>query len=73
MFVCFSECVALQDPYCAWDKQGQRCRAVGAPRWNDEKIFYQSIATGSHPDCPRGEFLFLNEIYSNIRMYYNYL
>ncbi|PSN42842.1 Semaphorin-1A [Blattella germanica] len=47
-----SECVALQDPYCAWDKQNQKCRAVGAPRWSDEKYFYQSIATGVHAACP---------------------
>lgn len=50
-----SECVALQDPYCAWDKQAQKCRAVGAPKWNDEKYFYQSVATGSHPACPQSK------------------
>ncbi|XP_046404618.1 semaphorin-1A [Ischnura elegans] len=47
-----SECVALQDPYCAWDKQNQKCRAVGASRWNEEKNFYQSISTGVHSSCP---------------------
>lgn len=52
-----SECVALQDPYCAWDKQAGRCQAqsttgAGAKRWADEKQFYQSIATGVHPGCP---------------------
>ncbi|KAG8232770.1 hypothetical protein J437_LFUL012909 [Ladona fulva] len=47
-----SECVALQDPYCAWDKQNQKCRAVGSPRWNEEKNFYQSISTGVHASCP---------------------
>lgn len=52
-----SECVALQDPYCAWDKQAGRCQAQsttgpGAKRWADEKQFYQSIATGVHPGCP---------------------
>jgi len=46
----------LQDPYCAWDKQNQKCRAVGAPRWNEEKYFYQSIATGVHAACPAGKF-----------------
>ncbi|XP_072157904.1 semaphorin-1A isoform X2 [Bemisia tabaci] len=46
-----SECVALQDPYCAWDKQTSKCRSITAPRWNDEKVFAQSIATGVHPHC----------------------
>nr|CAD7575037.1 unnamed protein product [Timema californicum] len=52
-----SECVALQDPYCAWDKQSQKCRAVGAARWSDEKYFYQSIATGVHTNCPASKLL----------------
>ncbi|XP_063220879.1 semaphorin-1A isoform X2 [Bacillus rossius redtenbacheri] len=52
-----SECVALQDPYCAWDKQSQKCRAVGAPRWSDEKFFYQSIATGVHAACPASKLM----------------
>ncbi|XP_046999148.1 semaphorin-1A [Schistocerca americana] len=52
-----SECVALQDPYCAWDKQSQKCRAVGAPRWSDDSIFIQSIATGVHSGCPASKVL----------------
>ncbi|XP_067002986.1 semaphorin-1A [Anabrus simplex] len=52
-----SECVALQDPYCAWDKQNQKCRAVGAPRWSEEKYFYQSIATGVHAACPASKVI----------------
>lgn len=57
LFVCYSECVALQDPYCAWDKISSKCRSVGANRWNDEKVFYQSIATGVHSSCPASEYL----------------
>lgn len=52
-----SECVALQDPYCAWDKQASKCRSVGAARWSDEKVFYQNIATGLHPSCPASKLL----------------
>ncbi|GLH02989.1 Semaphorin-1A [Gryllus bimaculatus] len=52
-----SECVALQDPYCAWDKQSQKCRSVGAPRWNDEKYFYQSISKGVHSACPASKVM----------------
>ncbi|KAF9424911.1 hypothetical protein HW555_000212 [Spodoptera exigua] len=52
-----SECVALQDPYCAWDKQAGRCRAFshGVSRWLDENSFYQSVSTGSHAACPHSK------------------
>ena len=39
----FSECVALQDPYCTW--VDSRCA--------NYKIGIQSIETGTHPSCPR--------------------
>lgn len=48
----FSECVALQDPYCAWDKVQGKCRSHGAGRWGEESFFYQSVATGTHSACP---------------------
>ncbi|KAI8419980.1 hypothetical protein MSG28_008583 [Choristoneura fumiferana] len=53
----FHECVALQDPYCAWDKQAGRCRAYshGVSRWLDENSFYQSVSTGSHAACPHSK------------------
>uniref|UniRef100_A0A0A9Y8X2 Semaphorin-1A n=1 Tax=Lygus hesperus TaxID=30085 RepID=A0A0A9Y8X2_LYGHE len=47
-----SECVALQDPYCAWDRLSGKCKSVGAPRWSDDKIFYQNIQHGVHTSCP---------------------
>lgn len=47
-----SECVALQDPYCGWDKIAGKCRSHGGPRWSDESYFYQNVATGQHPACP---------------------
>lgn len=49
-----SECVALQDPYCAWDKINGKCKSYGAPRWNDDSVFYQNVATGQHAACPSG-------------------
>lgn len=54
-----SECVALQDPYCAWDKQAGRCRSYshGVSRWLDENSFYQSVSTGSHAACPHSQFI----------------
>ncbi|CAG9813142.1 unnamed protein product [Phaedon cochleariae] len=48
-----SECVALQDPYCAWDKVQGRCRSLGgAGRWGEASYFFQSVATGEHAACP---------------------
>lgn len=53
--ICHSECVALQDPYCAWDKIAGKCRSHGAPRWLEENYFYQNVATGQHAACPSGK------------------
>lgn len=50
-----SDCVALQDPYCAWDKIAGKCRSHGAPRWLEENNFYQNVATGQHAACPSGK------------------
>jgi semaphorin 6 len=47
-----SECVALQDPYCAWDKVQGKCRSHGSGRWGEESYFFQSVATGQHSACP---------------------
>jgi semaphorin 6 len=47
------ECVALQDPYCAWSVQQKRCVAGGnAEAWSAAGgRFLQSIASGEHPGC----------------------
>uniref|UniRef100_A0A1I8QBF7 Semaphorin-1A n=1 Tax=Stomoxys calcitrans TaxID=35570 RepID=A0A1I8QBF7_STOCA len=50
-----SECVALQDPYCAWDKIAGKCRSHGAPRWLEENYYYQNVTTGQHAACPSGK------------------
>ncbi|XP_069678503.1 semaphorin-1A isoform X2 [Periplaneta americana] len=48
------ECVALQDPYCAWDNVEARCTAVGSPDWSaGKKRFIQSISHGEHKACGR--------------------
>lgn len=46
------ECVALQDPYCAWDKIDGKCRALVIPAATDATRFLQSVATGVHASCP---------------------
>ncbi|XP_071446047.1 semaphorin-1A-like isoform X4 [Hetaerina americana] len=45
------ECIALQDPYCAWDPQQQLCLAVGSPEWSVGNRFIQNVAVGEHPMC----------------------
>merc|ERR1719188_1462849 len=44
------ECVALQDPYCAWDLRSARCSSGDWTR-NMASSFLQSIATGHHAKC----------------------
>lgn len=50
-----SDCVALQDPYCAWDKIGGKCASHGAPRWTEETFYYSQVSTGQHSACPSGK------------------
>lgn len=50
-----SECVALQDPYCGWDKIAGKCRSHGAPKWLEENYYYQNVSTGQHAACPSGK------------------
>ncbi|KMQ96434.1 semaphorin-1a [Lasius niger] len=52
-----SECVALQDPYCAWDKVEGKCRALVGPASTDASRFLQSVATGTHTSCPPSKSL----------------
>lgn len=44
--------MALQDPYCAWDKVQGKCRSQGMGKWGEESYFYQSVGTGQHAACP---------------------
>jgi len=50
-----NDCVALQDPYCAWDVREEMCE--GAQSWakGSQAAFLQSIPTGRHSACPGGE------------------
>ncbi|XP_037088463.1 semaphorin-1A-like [Pollicipes pollicipes] len=47
-----SECVALQDPYCAWDQRRMRCAAVG-PESHTRSDLVQSVLDGVSPRCPQ--------------------
>jgi len=48
------QCVALQDPYCAWDTREELCR--GSQTWSPDTqtTFLQAIPTGRHPGCGGG-------------------
>lgn len=45
-----SECVALQDPYCAWDKNKNKCRL-----YTSGKEMIQNVSEGVHSDCGNTE------------------
>uniref|UniRef100_T1IUH4 Semaphorin-1A n=1 Tax=Strigamia maritima TaxID=126957 RepID=T1IUH4_STRMM len=53
-----SECVALKDPYCAWDEKNQKCTSAGSPKWSAGQSFLQNVALGYHARCPDGECAF---------------
>jgi len=50
-----SECVALQDPYCAWNIRKEVCQ--GAVSWSkgSHDYFLQSVSRGRHVSCPRSD------------------
>ncbi|XP_075681353.1 LOW QUALITY PROTEIN: semaphorin-1A-like [Dermatophagoides pteronyssinus] len=47
------ECVRLQDPYCSFDLQQQKCTSSRSRYWNREN-FVQNIEMGWDPRCPDG-------------------
>jgi hypothetical protein len=55
IFCTCSDCVVMQDPYCAWDKQDQKCKSV---KWNAKNMIYQSVSSGVHSSCSAGMMYF---------------
>ncbi|XP_037074531.1 semaphorin-1A-like [Pollicipes pollicipes] len=47
------DCVALQDPYCAWDLRRQRCSFVDPQRYTGPE-FVQNVRDGASRQCPEG-------------------
>lgn len=47
-----SECVALQDPYCAWNAATSRCVTVASVAPTAQSALIQSIFTGYSDQCP---------------------
>ena len=52
LFVGCSECVALQDPYCAWNAATSRCVTVASVALTAQSSLLQSIFTGYSDQCP---------------------
>ena len=47
------ECVRLQDPYCSFDLQQQKCTSSRSRYWNRDN-YVQNIEQGWDPRCPDG-------------------
>ena len=47
------ECVRLQDPYCSFDLQQQKCTSSRSRYWNREN-YVQNVEQGWDPRCPDG-------------------
>jgi len=45
------DCVAIQDPYCAWNVKKQRCLGLQGSN-EDSSSLLQNIGKGHHPGCP---------------------
>ncbi len=50
-----AECVALRDPYCAWDAARAECADTHGRARMDTATLAQSVATGAHRKCKREE------------------
>ena len=44
-------CVALQDPYCAWDSDVGRCTSLYNENEPDAGVFLQNVLKGQHNGC----------------------
>ena len=53
LYLFYSECVKLQDPYCAWYEHSGRC--ASSTEGLQGPVF-QNITSGEHYQCPYSEF-----------------
>ncbi|XP_052743584.1 semaphorin-1A [Bicyclus anynana] len=59
------ECVALQDPHCAWDSKQQQCAWVGNRQFPNPERFLQNIETGKTDICNKLPALLPSERHNN--------
>ncbi|XP_030032598.2 semaphorin-1A [Manduca sexta] len=59
------ECVALQDPHCAWDSKIQQCSWVGNRQFPNPERFLQNVETGKTEVCNKLPALSTGDRHSN--------
>lgn len=70
------DCVALQDPYCAWDIRASRCSS-GDWTSNMANSYLQAVVSGKHSQCPpvgspKSDVKMNGEMMSNSAFLYSY-
>lgn len=61
----YRECVALQDPHCAWDSKEQQCSWVGNRQFPNPERFLQNVEYGKTEICNKLPALLPNERHTN--------
>lgn len=61
----YRECVALQDPHCAWDSKEQQCSWVGNRQFPNPERFLQNVEYGKTEICNKLPALLPNERHVN--------
>ncbi|KOB74084.1 Semaphorin-1A [Operophtera brumata] len=59
------ECVALQDPHCAWDSKQQQCSWVGNRQFPNPERFLQNVEYGKTEICNKLPALLPGDRHSN--------
>ncbi|XP_063395309.1 semaphorin-1A-like [Cydia fagiglandana] len=59
------ECVALQDPHCAWDSKQQQCAWVGNRQFPNPERFLQNVENGKTEICNKLPALLPGDRHSN--------
>lgn len=62
----YRECVALQDPHCAWDSKQQNCTWVGNRRFPNPERYLQNVEWGKVAICNKIPPLIPQDRYKNV-------
>lgn len=65
VYFVYRECVALQDPHCAWDSKEQQCSWVGNRQFPNPERFLQNIESGKTDICNKLPALLASERHNN--------
>lgn len=61
----YRDCVALQDPHCAWDSKQQTCAWVGNRQFPNPERFLQNVEHGKSEICNKLPALLPGDRHSN--------